>query len=694
MRHSTSTSLSDHSRSSEAGSVMLVLVIMLVTVATVVTSQLTVIMGEQRAVEKRYHAHRAMAEAIAELEIAKNIVNASSYVAGQNTVLQQAVSSAPPFVPGTRVMVTRVGSASAPWFRLRARGEEQGVSKLAQAYVRETRPMTSYSFFVEDHPLGVSGAPRGAIHTNRQLKFYFPWGLYRDSVTASEGFGYEAGATEGNTRIYGPSDPHSPVKELLAGRAAADYASKPTTYKVVDDLVAELTIDNTSLHVDLFAQDQWVEVERTGIRQVFSHYEQVPYEEQVPVYTTNVYDVEEPVYETEVVLIEVTNPIYDTEEVTITETVPIYEEQTVTTTALTPVYAERTVLVEVTEEVWVEDPPPTEEEISGGISVGGGNEDTVTGHWETVTSWEEVTETYISHYEETEITTTQQVQVGTETVTRTETNLVVVGYETVLEETTQLVQTGTQTVQVEEEVFSHYETVTKYADEPVYIEEEYTYTETELVPGELVRSETTAANGLVYFEGSVRRLSGQLNGQMTIVSNGKITLTGSLQYVDDEGDTRMLNGTDPDQPYDSNPAYDGSSVLGVVAQDDILYGLEMPSRVELNASLMSLGGKIGFEVLSVTEDTGDVYVDESLVQDPSTWLKESIRRLGGVACRKRPAAAILDENNELLAGFQTGVAMMDRGLILEEGGIAPPSALEENEPVWSLSSAGQVVSVQ
>jgi len=68
-----------------------------------------------------------------------------------------------------------------------------------------------YNYFVNSHPMGISGlsTPRGSIHTNKQLSFYFANGLFVDAVTAVEGFDYFAGATPENTTLLGPADPNA-----------------------------------------------------------------------------------------------------------------------------------------------------------------------------------------------------------------------------------------------------------------------------------------------------------------------------------------------------------------------------------------------------------------------------------------------------------------------------------------------------
>ncbi|MFA9566495.1 MAG: transposase, partial [Acidimicrobiales bacterium] len=76
-----------------------------------------------------------------------------------------------------------------------------------------------------------------------------------------------------------------------------------------------------------------------------------------------------------------------------------------------------------------------------------------------------------------------------------------------------------------------------------------------------------AAN-TVFIDGRVTRLYGDVNGRVTLVGNEKVRVTGDLRYVDDDGDTAMLNGDDYTQSYKRNESYEGNSVLGVIARDD------------------------------------------------------------------------------------------------------------------------------
>src|SRR5512134_2106182 len=90
---------------------------------------------------------------------------------------------------------------SQSYYVLEATGQAGDTTRLVSALVRENEPFSSFVFFQNRHPLGVSGSPRGLIHSNDAIHFYFPEGNYVDSVSAVNGFDYKAGATTDNTNI-------------------------------------------------------------------------------------------------------------------------------------------------------------------------------------------------------------------------------------------------------------------------------------------------------------------------------------------------------------------------------------------------------------------------------------------------------------------------------------------------------------
>ena len=132
-----------------------------------------------------------------------------------------------------------------------------------------------------------------------------------------------------------------------------------------------------------------------------------------------------------------------------------------------------------------------------------------------------------------------------------------------------------------------------------------------------------------------------------------------------------------------------------MSDGDITYALSIPDKVEINASLISLNGKVAFEGVEVSPDGLTVTVNMKKGIHPKDYVKESIRRLGGIVARHRPVTTYVDETNKVLAGFGKGMSIMDRNLILEGGGnAAPPFVFQANQPSWSLRSTGKVFDTQ
>ena len=634
-----------------------------------------------------------MARALGELERAKNIVNASPYTLGKNDAIQQAIAASPSVVPGTDVLVEAVPNSDNLWYRLRAEGMDGGITKSAQIFVRETSPVSAYNFFVVDHPLGISGAPRGAIHSNKTVDFYFPYGLYRDQVTAGEGFNFKAGATPQNTRLQGMWDQNAPVTDILAGVSMVDLANSAGTLRVDDNLLAEIEFQGKDTVVDLYTPSYTIQVEMTGTRSVFDHFDSVPYEVEVPVYNTVYEDVQVPVYIKESYQETYNHDVYVWVDVTKTKTENVYEDRTETYTEQIPVWGTRTVTVETQEQVWVEDPPPTLEEIEGGYAVGG--KEPEFGHWETVTKYETKEEPYIESYREEERQRVVSVKIGEKTVTYVDTERQFSHTEQRTRTRTRNVLSHYETETQERQVFSHNVKETRYYDEPVYRDETYTYMEDVVVPETHARTETVPTDGIIYIEKDIRSLKGKVDGQVSVITNSEAKITDSIVYVDAEGDTRMLNGTDTDQKYQFNPDYQGKSVLGLMSNGDIEYSVDAPDKIEINASMLSLNGKVSMEGIEISADGEQVSLQAESGRSAADYIKGSIRRLGGIISRHRPVTTYVDESNTVLAGFQLGMSIMDRNMILGNGGWAqPPGVPQADRPTWSVSSAGRVFSAK
>lgn len=674
-------------RRDESGTVLPLVLFVTMSVGALAMAHLTVVVSENKKIRSEAYARRAQALADAELELAKNIVNSAPYDStDQNTALLAAIESDPPFVPGTLAQAEALGG---DWYVVRATGNYQGSTRRAQAFVRSRTPLTSYNYFVIDHKLGISGAPRGRIHSNDRIEFYFPWGLYRDEISAVNGFEFRAGATPANTRFLGQHNEHSAQRDLLGANTITDLAAIASTMRVDDaSLIAEVTFQGAQTEVKLFTPQTTVQVPRETTRRVFSHYETVDVQQQVAVYRDEIVQVEQPVYETQTVTVQVSVPVYEYEYYTVTRLVPVYETRQVTSTIQVPVYAYRDVERLETRQRWVEDPPPSGDGEATGTDVSGSG--VVPGHWETYTVTVTVSERYISHYDTQTVTNNVQVQVGTTEVTETRRRRIQVG--TTIQEVTQnqTVQVGTRLVDATRRVFSHYETVTLQRQVPIYIDVPYTVYDTVVIPEQLVETRVVATDGIVYLAGPIRSIEGQVHGRMTLVTNSTAQLTDNVQYVDGEGRTRMQNGTDPTRPYEANPEYEGRSALAILANGDLRYSADMPSNVEINASLISVNGMVGFDGLTVAEDGATVSFNVASGRTQADYQKESIRRLGGIVSRMRPVSTHLDSYNQLIAGFRRGNSMMDRKLMIENGGSAiTQGGLEQNQPTWTLQTAGK-----
>ncbi len=100
------------------------------------------------------------------------------------------------------------------------------------------------------------------------------------------------------------------------------------------------------------------------------------------------------------------------------------------------------------------------------------------------------------------------------------------------------------------------------------------------------------ANGLIYVEGDVTSMKGDLNGQVSVATLGKVDITGPIKYVDADNDPKYHNDTGgwTIDEYVDNPAYNGTSVLGVMSQYDITVTPQAPYNMEMMGAYMSLEG--------------------------------------------------------------------------------------------------------
>jgi len=167
--------------------------------------------------------------------------------------------------------------------------------------------------------------------------------------------------------------------------------------------------------------------------------------------------------------------------------------------------------------------------------------------------------------------------------------------------------------------------------------------------------------GVVYLDTKLEGLVGVLSGRVTLAVTGAITITGSLKYVDANGNPAYLNGTpaDPALPYVPNPAYQGNAALGVMAGGDVLYGSSIGQRLELNGYFFSRG-RFG-------------------VPNSSYGVRATLRSLGGHTVETGVVGAYVNSSGTVTAGFQDRVYLFDRKL----ADAPPPHFLALDEPRFS-----------
>jgi len=249
----------------QKGSALSVILILAMGVGSVVTSFLGRTLVEQSRVSQRASQMRAYRQAMGQLELAKAIINGSGFAGTNNIAVATARASNPPVIPGTGVFVEDAGPAR--WYRLVSTGEYNRETAATTAFVRDGTPYVSYNYYVEEHPLGISGRPRGKLHTNEEMNFYFPDGYYDGYVTAVDGFDYQAGATIANTTLAGGSNSAEVAKDLLD---TIDFAALAAQAAVVTpvDLEADVTLLDANVRIDLYTKPSIVQVPVTKFKKV------------------------------------------------------------------------------------------------------------------------------------------------------------------------------------------------------------------------------------------------------------------------------------------------------------------------------------------------------------------------------------------------------------------------------------------
>ncbi len=580
---------------------------------------------------------------------------------------------------------------SQSYYVLEALGRSGDTTRLVSALVRENEPFSSFVFFQNRHPLGVSGAPRGLIHANDKVEFYFPNGSYVDSVSAVNGFDYKAGATTENTNLATANPDATAINLEQVDFVKLEAAANIFHGTLGLDAEIKFFADGTA-KIDQYTPPRFEDIERSWTGDVLTGYETriVNETQQVQVgtvqeertrqvqvgTTTETYTVDVPIYETQTVTYTREDPIYEEQQVERTRQVPVYEMQTVTCTR------------------WVQIFVPYND-AGGGTAVGGGGG--VAGEW----VWQQETypceQSVLTGYTTETYMATETVQVGTQTVTWQEQVQVQVGTQQ-QEETREVPVYETETYYVEVPV---YETqgVEVERDFPVYETQTYTWIETVFIPPTFVNTQTVSLDStscVIFIDGRITSLQGDIQGRVTLVGNETVRITGDLRYVDSEGDTAMLDGDKFNQPYVRNEEYDGNSVLGVIAREDILFTDSMSLMAEVNATLLAANGRVGidgFQINEAGQPVPDPYYGltpeerrkeeayDRTSYDHDSFRKESLRRLGGIISNDRILETFVqprgDGTSYVEAGFKRGSMRFDFNLLFNP----PPNFVEVPRPV-------------
>ena len=307
-----------------------------------------------------------------------------------------------------------------------------------------------------------------------------------DGVTAVDGFSFQAGATQGNTNILNGNPNAAPI--TLEDVDFEDLKTKANLYLGQEGLDAEiLMLRDGRIRVKPYTPPRWDLVDFDRRESVIVGYEdQTRIETRaVQVGTTTEERTRSVVtgYETETY--DVTLPIYEYEEVERTRDVPIWDERTVTRTR------------------WIEVFVPYETDAEGGTTVAG--EGTL-GEYVWVEEEYETTEWYVSGYTEETYTETIQVQVGETTETRSR-DVPIYGEETY---TVEVPVYEDQEVEITESVPIY--------DDVVITQQRWQYSPPIALGYAMVWVKD--ASGVIFIDGRILSLHGELDGRVTIVSTG------------------------------------------------------------------------------------------------------------------------------------------------------------------------------
>lgn len=142
-------------------------------------------------------------------------------------------------------------------------------------------------------------------------------------------------------------------------------------------------------------------------------------------------------------------------------------------------------------------------------------------------------------------------------------------------------------------------------------------------------------NGLIFVQGNVTSLKGDIDGRVTVATMGKVDITGNLRYVDEEGDRaqiltdadgNIVENTPPGVKwteadgyyYVPNPDYDPvePSVVGIMAAQDVTITEDSPYNMEMHAALFSAQGNWHCDL---STQKGNLKVLGSMSHKTSGW---------------------------------------------------------------------------
>jgi hypothetical protein len=179
--------------------------------------------------------------------------------------------------------------------------------------------------------------------------------------------------------------------------------------------------------------------------------------------------------------------------------------------------------------------------------------------------------------------------------------------------------------------------------------------------------------GVIYAEGRIVVLEGDLQGRVTVATASAqgAVITGSLRYVDGDGDPAMLNPTTP-ASYVHNPDYEGHSALGVISLGPVTYATTVPTTLEIHGAIFSSAGHVGLPGLAFNS-TGSAVTAYN-----ASFKKDNMLVLGSTVADRRWVGSVVNASGKLLSGFRDGAIVYDRTLLHNP----PPHFLEVDRPVF------------